>query len=184
MHQVSNTCTERSHLAVSGYLTHTCDAWLTRRLLASACGRRSSGGASAAMSHPKHPGEVSSLAPTVSSRAMHTLWCALSPAVCLMCFGGGEKGCCTECHSTFEKDKPSRTKCWRCRTPSKPEHTPTLDPLAQIGQNACQLMNALPVHSHHRAPLLSALSQHIPSSTAATLLHAASSTIRKEEGSQ
>src|ERR1700712_2344028 len=37
---------------------------------------------------------------------------------------------------------------------------------------------SLPVHSHHRAPLLSALSQHIPSSTAATLLHAASSTIR------
>ncbi len=34
------------------------------------------------------------------------------------------------------------------------------------------------MHSHHRAPLLSALSQHIPSTTAATLLHAASSTIR------
>jgi hypothetical protein len=53
-----------------------------------------------------------------------------------------------------------------------------LDPLAQVGQNACQLMASLPVHSHHRAPLLSALSQHIPSPTAATLLHAASSTIR------
>jgi hypothetical protein len=55
---------------------------------------------------------------------------------------------------------------------------PTLDPLAQLGQNASQLMALLPVHSHHRAPLLSALSQHIPSSTAATLLHAAPSTIR------
>ena len=39
-------------------------------------------------------------------------------------------------------------------------------------------MASLPVHSHHRAPLLKALSQHIPSSTAATLLHAAPSTIR------
>jgi hypothetical protein len=58
------------------------------------------------------------------------------------------------------------------------DRKPTLDPLAQVGQNACQLMASLPVHSHHRAPLLSALSQHIPSSTAATLLHAASSTIR------
>jgi hypothetical protein len=34
------------------------------------------------------------------------------------------------------------------------------------------------VHSHHRAPLLAALSQHIPSTTAAPLLHAAASTIR------
>ena len=65
----------------------------------------------------------------------------------------------------------------KCRYKPKGE-SPTLDPLAQIGQNACQLMASLPVHSHHRAPLLSALSQHIPSSTAATLLHAASSTIR------
>jgi len=39
-------------------------------------------------------------------------------------------------------------------------------------------MASLPVHSHHRAPLLKALSQHLPSSTAATLLHAAPSTIR------
>jgi hypothetical protein len=53
-----------------------------------------------------------------------------------------------------------------------------LDPLSQIGQNASQLMAALPVHSHHRAPLLAALSQHIPSATAATLLHSAASTIR------
>jgi hypothetical protein len=53
-----------------------------------------------------------------------------------------------------------------------------LDPLSQIGQNASQLMAALPVHSHHRAPLLAALSQHIPCATAATLLHSAASTIR------
>ncbi len=29
-----------------------------------------------------------------------------------------------------------------------------VDPLAQIGQNACDLMAALPIHSHHRQPLL------------------------------
>ncbi len=39
------------------------------------------------------------------------------------------------------------------------------DPLAQIGENATQLMASLPTHSHHRAPLLKALSQHLPSST-------------------
>ena len=39
-------------------------------------------------------------------------------------------------------------------------------------------MASLPIHSHHRAPLLSALSQHIPSSVAAPLLHATPSYIR------
>jgi len=38
-------------------------------------------------------------------------------------------------------------------------------------------MVSLSVHSHHRAPPLSALSQHTPSTTPATLLHAAPSTI-------
>ena len=67
--------------------------------------------------------------------------------------------------------------CWQCRTKVPPGHK-VLDPLTQIGQNASQLMAALPVHSYHRAPLISALSQHIPSTTAATLLRAAASTIR------
>jgi len=40
-------------------------------------------------------------------------------------------------------------------------------------------MNALPAHSHHRAPLLNQLSQHIPSSTAATLLGASASYVRE-----
>jgi len=39
-------------------------------------------------------------------------------------------------------------------------------------------MASLPTHSHHRAPLLHALGHHLPSSTAATLLHAAPSTVR------
>lgn len=36
----------------------------------------------------------------------------------------------------------------------------------------------LPTHSHHRAPLLSILSENIPSSAAAGLLHASASYIR------
>jgi len=54
-----------------------------------------------------------------------------------------------------------------------------LDPLAQIGENATQLMAALPPHSHHRMPLLNQLGRNIPSTTAAPLLHAAASTIRE-----
>jgi len=53
-----------------------------------------------------------------------------------------------------------------------------LDPLAQIGENATQLMAALPPHSHHRAPLLHALSDGLPSSAVAPLLHASPSYIR------
>lgn len=58
------------------------------------------------------------------------------------------------------------------------EDEPTVDTLTQIGQNASQLMASLPAHSHHRAPLLHHLSQGIPSTVAASLLHAAPSTIR------
>jgi hypothetical protein len=39
-------------------------------------------------------------------------------------------------------------------------------------------MAALPAHSHHRAPLLHALSDELPSSAAAPLLHASPSYIR------
>src|SRR5680860_99571 len=49
---------------------------------------------------------------------------------------------------------------------------------ALLVRNVGSLMAALPVHSHHRAPLLHALSQHLPSSTAAPLLHASPSYIR------
>lgn len=85
------------------------------------------------------------------------------------------------CGRSFPKDKPSRTRCSRCRSNSKQtalQEQLSIDTLAQIGENACALMATLPVHSHNRAPLLSALSQHLPSTTASTLLHAAPSTIR------
>jgi hypothetical protein len=74
--------------------------------------------------------------------------------------------------------------CGPCRRkkqtnqPAEQHEEENVDPLAQIGQNATQLMSALPQHSHHRAPLLSILSKNIPSTTAATLLHASSSYIR------
>jgi hypothetical protein len=80
------------------------------------------------------------------------------------------------CGRSFAKDKPSRTECWRCRT--KSERPRRIDPLAQIGENATALMASLPIHSHHRAPLLAALSTSIPSTTAAPLLHASASYIR------
>lgn len=54
-----------------------------------------------------------------------------------------------------------------------------LDPLAQIGHNATQLLASLPEHSHFRAPLLSVLSRGLSSSAAASLLHASASYIRR-----
>jgi len=130
------------------------------------------------MSHPKHPGEVSARAPTVPSHEMHVLWFARSPEVCFVCLCGGEKGCCADCRICFQKDKPSRTKCWHCRTQSPQRHQENIDPLAQIGENATQLMATLPTRSHHRAPLLSILSTNIPSTIAASLLHASPSHVR------
>ena len=64
---------------------HTRDAVLTRRSLCFKYRKHSSGRAGPAMTHPHRPGEVSSHAPHFSSRSMHVLWCALSPAVCLVC---------------------------------------------------------------------------------------------------
>jgi len=77
------------------------------------------------------------------------------------------------------------TRCSTCRSKQRqqaeaaPAATPVLDPLAQIGENATQLMAALPPHSHHRMPLLAQLGRNIPSTTAASLLHAGASTIRE-----
>ena len=76
---------------------------------------------------------------------------------------------------------PSRKQCGTCRkrkhsdTTDEQEH---IDPRLQLAENASQLMASLPIHSHHRAPLLSALSRDIPSSAAAPLLHASPSYIR------
>ena len=66
--------------------------------------------------------------------------------------------------------------CRACR--QKPKQDESTDPLAQIGENATQLMASLPTHSHHRAPLLQALSRNLPSSTAAKLLHTTPSYVR------
>jgi len=83
---------------------------------------------------------------------------------------------CSGCGRTLGSTHRSK-QCTKCQSAAK-EEQPSIDPLAQIGENATQLMATLPVHSHHRAPLLHTLSQHIPSTTAATLLHAAPSTVR------
>jgi hypothetical protein len=47
-----------------------------------------------------------------------------------------------------------------------------------LARNAATMMQRLPVHSHHRAPLLQALSKDIPSTAAAPLLGASASYIR------
>ncbi len=94
---------------------------------------------------------------------------------------GAPQGVCTVCGRSFRKDVPSRTKCSTHRKrsrPEMPEEQENIEPLAQIGENATQLMASLPTHSHHRAPLLQALSQHLPSSVAAPLLHSTPSYIR------
>ena len=84
---------------------------------------------------------------------------------------------CSGCGLLWQPDGHKR--CWPCRKQGKQtQEVPTIDPLAQIGENATRLMATLPTHSHHRAPLLKALSQHLPSTTAAKLLHAAPSTVR------
>ncbi len=106
----------------------------------------------------------------------------LSHLVCVWCALVGDlQGICASCQRSFLPDRPSRKQCGTCR---KRKHSDTtdeqenIDPRLQLAENASQLMVSLPTHSHHRAPLLSALSQHMPSSAAAPLLHASPSYIR------
>src|SRR5680860_440919 len=106
----------------------------------------------------------------------------LSHLVCVCCAGAcGNlwQHWCSGCNRQQGADN-RHTRCTACRNKQKveSEEQKSSDPLAQIGENASQLMASLPTHSHHRAPLLHALSHHVPSSTAAALLHAAPSTVR------
>jgi len=98
---------------------------------------------------------------------------------------GGTQGFCLGCHSGFRADKPSRRFCGSCRTKqahagqaTAPTNQPTPSPQALLLRNVTNLMAELPVHSHHRAPLLQSLSRDIPSAAAAPLLRASASYIR------
>ncbi len=92
---------------------------------------------------------------------------------CVAVANGGRRNARAVGERTAEMDK----LCWACR-PRVPAHEENVDPLAQMGENASQLMAALPIHSHHRAPLLSILSTNIPSTIASSLLHSSASYIR------
>ena len=77
----------------------------------------------------------------------------------------------------MQKRHPTCKACLAKRKPL-PSERENIDPRLQLAENASQLMASLPTHSHHRAPLLNALSRDIPSSAAAPLLHASPSYIR------
>ena len=68
-------------------------------------------------------------------------------------------------------------KCRKRRNEHSEDDAPP-PPQLQLARNASRLMSMLPTHSHHRAPLLHILSDNIPSSAAAGLLHSSASYIR------
>ena len=76
---------------------------------------------------------------------------------------------CSGCHNKIHRDGHQSTSLL----------SPLLSPQLQLAQNASQLMATLPVHSHHRAPLLHHLSQGMSSADAAPLLHTSASYIRE-----
>jgi hypothetical protein len=84
-----------------------------------------------------------------------------------------------ECGAKFSPDDRHK-KCHNCRKRRNPpsENDAPPSPQLQLAHNASKLMTMLPKHSHHRAPLLSILSDNIPSSAAAGLLHSSASYIR------
>ena len=79
------------------------------------------------------------------------------------------------------------TKCYDCNNKQYAKQQPneqsqsstTLSILEQIGTNAVSLVNGLPTHSHHRAPLIHHLTQNITSTEAATAIKQSASYIRQ-----
>jgi hypothetical protein len=137
--------------------------------------------------------KVSSTSPTRSHHCMCQVcvctdcWCvlcaclaALFCSVQILCSGG--------CNRLIRRPSNRTTVCSRCdyrlRNPSESNSSASslsasLTPLEQVGSNASRLMAALPVHSHHRAPLIHYLSEGLDSTTAATLLHTSASYVRQ-----
>jgi hypothetical protein len=85
-------------------------------------------------------------------------------------------GCGTQlsANDRHKQCKPCRTKLF----PLKENLPPTISTEQQITHNAAVLFHSLPKHSHHRAPLLHALSQGLSSAAAAKALHSSSSYVR------
>jgi hypothetical protein len=87
---------------------------------------------------------------------------------------------CPECGLWRKKEEKHGRMCYHCnnrRARGSPQ-PPSITTEQQVTSNASQLMNSLPQHSHHRAPLLATLSQGLPSSTAAQLFGASASYVR------
>jgi hypothetical protein len=96
----------------------------------------------------------------------------------LCCLLRAPQGICAKCHESFTPDRPSRLLCGSCRKkPSSNENNgPTIQ--ERVTNNAARLFRLLPSHSHHRAPLLAALSQNLTSAEAAQLFPVSPSYVR------
>jgi hypothetical protein len=77
----------------------------------------------------------------------------------------------TQCRGCYNQQHPPHIK--------QPATSSSSSTLETIGSNAISLMQSLPVHSHHRAPLLHHLAQGLTSSQASEYLISSASYIRE-----
>ena len=98
------------------------------------------------------------------------------------------QGPCKECKKTTSVHRGNVFWCKECKRIYNAQHTSSnkhslalqhLSTLEQIGTNAVSLVNSLPTHSHHRAPLVHHLTQGITSTQASTVIKQSASYIRE-----
>lgn len=85
-----------------------------------------------------------------------------------------------ECGTRFAvDDRHSRCHVCRLKPPPPASTHPTPSAEVRVTENVGELMEMLPTHSHHRAPLVHFLSKGLDSHSAATILHCSDSYVRQ-----
>ena len=102
--------------------------------------------------------------------------------VCILLHPG--QVACSDCGASMRQRSDRGKRCLPCRYKHEQRQpqlplAPALSTEAIVTRNVSTMMHQLPVHSHHRAPLIHHLSRDLPSTTAAELLHTTASYVRQ-----
>src|SRR4051812_27293547 len=90
---------------------------------------------------------------------------------------------CRDCGKWTIKHRHRSHRCLSCRYKHEKSTTSPTTPLStteqQMTKNVSNMMSLLPIHSHHRAPLVHHLSKGLDSTTASNILNTTSSYVRQ-----
>jgi hypothetical protein len=147
--------------------------------------RRSSMSAAAAPRRSHHANTVRRACPTLAQHVwMEDMLLSVAVCICRV-FSCGlvwlKRRCA--CGRWINRTKDRHLLCRTCRfpapAPTRSPSPPRPSTPEQVTQNVSEMMAQLPMHSHHRAPLVHHLSKGLSSATAARVLHTTASYVRQ-----